>query len=174
MQGGQIVLGEAVHPIQVSIGQFYGIEINDFAVTVAKTALWIAESQMMKETEDVVHMNLDSLPLKSYANIVEGNAVRLDWEDIISKDQLSYLMGNPPFVGARMMDAAQKEDVLHVFGKKWKNVGDLDYVSCWYKKAVDFCDGTDIRCALVSTNSICQGESASNLWKPLFERGGAY
>ena len=164
-------MGEAVHPIQVSIGQFYGIEINDFAVTVAKTALWIAESQMMKETEDVVHMNLDFLPLKSYANIVEGNAVRLDWEDIISKDQLSYLMGNPPFVGARMMDAAQKEDVLHVFGKKWKNVGDLDYVSCWYKKAVDFCDGTDIRCALVSTNSICQGESASNLWKPLFEGG---
>ena len=171
LQGGQIVLGEAVNPIQVSIGQFYGIEINDFAVTVAKTALWIAESQMMKETEDVVHMCLDFLPLKSYANIVEGNAVRLDWEDIISKNQLSYLMGNPPFVGARMMDAAQKEDVLHVFGKKWKNVGNLDYVSCWYKKAVDFCDGTDIRCALVSTNSICQGESAANLWKPLFEQG---
>lgn len=171
LQGGQIVLGEAVHPIQVSIGQFYGIEINDFAVTVAKTALWIAESQMMKETEDVVHMGLDFLPLKSYANIVEGNAVRLDWKDVISKNQLSYLMGNPPFVGARMMDAAQKEDVLHVFSKKWKNVGNLDYVSCWYKKAVDFCDGTDIRCALVSTNSICQGESVANLWKPLFERG---
>lgn len=171
LQGGQIVLGEVVNPIQVSIGQFYGIEINDFAVTVAKTALWIAESQMMKETEDVVHMSLDFLPLKSYANIVEGNAVRLDWEDVISKNQLSYLMGNPPFVGARMMDAAQKEDVLHVFGKKWKNVGNLDYVSCWYKKAVDFCDGTDIRCALVSTNSICQGESVANLWKPLFERG---
>ncbi len=171
LQGGQIVLGEAVNPIEVSIGQFYGIEINDFAVTVAKTALWIAESQMMKETEDVVHMSLDFLPLKSYANIVEGNAVRLDWEDVISKHQLSYLMGNPPFVGARMMNAAQKEDVLHVFGKKWKNVGNLDYVSCWYKKAVDFCDGTDIRCALVSTNSICQGESVANLWKPLFERG---
>lgn len=171
LQGGQIVLGEAVNPIQVSIGQFYGIEINDFAVTVAKTALWIAESQMMKETEDVVHMSLDFLPLKSYANIVEGNAVRLDWEDVISKNQLSYLMGNPPFVGARMMDTAQKEDVLHVFGKKWKNVGNLDYVSCWYKKAVDFCDGTDIRCALVSTNSICQGESVANLWKPLFKRG---
>ncbi len=171
LQGGQIVLGEVVNPIEVSIGQFYGIEINDFAVTVAKTALWIAESQMMKETEDVVHMSLDFLPLKSYANIVEGNAVRLDWEDVISKHQLSYLMGNPPFVGARMMNAAQKEDVLHVFGKKWKNVGNLDYVSCWYKKAVDFCDGTDIRCALVSTNSICQGESVANLWKPLFERG---
>lgn len=171
LQGGQIVFGEAVNPIQVSIGQFYGIEINDFAVTVAKTALWIAESQMMKETEDIVHISLDFLPLKSYANIVEGNAVRFDWEDVISKNQLSYLMGNPPFVGARMMDAAQKEDVLYVFGKKWKNVGNLDYVSCWYKKAVDFCDGTDIRCALVSTNSICQGESVANLWKPLFERG---
>ena len=171
LQGGQIVFGEAVNPIQVSIGQFYGIEINDFAVTVAKTALWIAESQMMKETEDIVHISLDFLPLKSYANIVEGNAVRFDWEDVISKNQLSYLMGNPPFVGARLMDAAQKEDVLHVFGKKWKNAGNLDYVSCWYKKAADFCDGTNIRCALVSTNSICQGESAANLWKPLFERG---
>ena len=85
--------------IQVSIGQFYGIEINDFAVTVAKTALWIAESQMMKETEDVVHMSLDFLPLKSYANITEGNALRLDWESVVSKHKLNYIMGNPPFVG---------------------------------------------------------------------------
>lgn len=85
--------------IQVSIGQFYGIEINDFAVTVARTALWIAESQMMKETEDVVHMSLDFLPLRSYANITEGNALRLDWESVVPKHQLSYIMGNPPFVG---------------------------------------------------------------------------
>ena len=86
--------------IKVSIGQFYGIEINDFAVTVAKTALWIAESQMMNETEEILHINLDFLPLKSYANIVEGNALRTDWETVVPKDKLNYIMGNPPFVGA--------------------------------------------------------------------------
>ena len=98
---GQIAMGvEETNPIRVSIGQFYGIEINDFAATVAKTALWIAESQMMKQTEDIVHMNLDFLPLKSYVNIVEGNALRIDWETVVPKAELNYIMGNPPFVGA--------------------------------------------------------------------------
>lgn len=166
---GQILLG-STNPIQISIGQFYGIEINDFAVTVAKTALWIAESQMMKETEDVVHMSLDFLPLKSYANITEGNALRLDWESVIPKQELSYIMGNPPFVGARIMSAEQKADVLSVFGKI-KNVGNLDYVCCWYKKAVDFMENTAIRTALVSTNSVSQGEQVAILWKPLYEKG---
>ncbi len=127
---GQIML-DMGNPIQVSISQFYGIEINDFAMTVAKIALWIAESQMMKETEDVVHMTLDFLPLKSYANIAEGNALRMEWTDVISKYELSYIMGNPPFVGARMMGAEQKDDVNAIF-PGWKNAGNLDYVSCWY------------------------------------------
>ena len=157
--------------IKVSIGQFYGIEINDFAVTVAKTALWIAESQMMKETEIIAHINLDFLPLKSYANIVEGNALTTDWETVVPKDKLNYIMGNPPFVGARMMNKAQKDDLLSVFGDKWKNAGNLDYVSCWYKKAIDLIKGTYIRAALVSTNSVAQGESVPILWKPLFEDG---
>ena len=159
----QIVL-DMDNPIQVSIGQFHGIEINDFAVTVAKTALWIAESQMMKETEDVVHMSLDFLPLKSYANINEGNALRLDWP------RTDYIMGNPPFVGARLMGAEQKEDVSAIF-PGWKNAGNLDYVSCWYKKAADLMARTPIRAALVSTNSVTQGEAVANLWKPLFESG---
>ena len=169
-QHGQIVFGNLGQytPIQVSIGQFYGIEINDFAVTVAKTALWIAESQMMKETEDVVHMSLDFLPLKSYANIVEGNALRVNWEAVIPKHQLSYIMGNPPFVGARMMGKAQKEDVALIF-PDWKNAGNLDYVCCWYKKSADLIQNTKIRCALVSTNSVVQGEAVPNLWKPLFQ-----
>ena len=126
---GQIMLGGEgdMNPIQVSISQFYGIEINDFAVTVARTALWIAESQMMKETEDVVHMPLDFLPLRSYANITEGNALRLDWESVVPKRELDYIMGNPPFVGARLMDSAQKEDVNLIFDG-WKNAGNLDYV----------------------------------------------
>ena len=170
LQHGQIVFGNLGQytPIQVSIGQFYGIEINDFAVTVAKTALWIAESQMMKETEDVVHMSLDFLPLKSYANIIEGNALQVEWETIISKHGLSYIMGNPPFVGARMMGKSQKEDVNKVFSG-WKNAGNLDYVCCWYKKAADFIQHTEIRCALVSTNSVTQGEAVPNLWKSLFQ-----
>ena len=166
---GQIML-DIGNPIQVSISQFYGIEINDFAVTVAKTALWIAESQMMKETEDVVHMTLDFLPLKSYANIVEGNALRTEWTDVIPKHELNYIMGNPPFVGARMMGAEQKDDVNAIF-PGWKNAGNLDYVSCWYKKAADLMAGTSIRAALVSTNSVTQGEAVANLWKPLFESG---
>lgn len=165
----QIVMG-MLNPIQVSIHQFYGIEINDFAATVAKTALWIAESQMMKETEDVVHMSLDFLPLKTYANITEGNALRLDWETVVPKTTLNYIMGNPPFVGARLMDASQKSDVNLIFDG-WKNAGNLDYVCCWYKKAADLMRGTEIRSALVSTNSVSQGESVANLWKPLFESG---
>lgn len=159
------------NPIKVSIGQFYGIEINDFATTVAKTALWIAESQMMKKTEDIIHLDLDFLPLKTYANIVEGNALRINWEDVIPKEKLNYIMGNPPFVGARLMSQGQKEDLLNVFGKKWKNAGNLDFVACWYKKAADLTVGTNIQSALVSTNSITQGEQVPILWKPLFENG---
>lgn len=167
---GQILM-DFTEIIKVSIGQFYGIEINDFAVTVAKTALWIAESQMMKETEVIAHTNLDFLPLKSYANIVEGNALRIDWGSVVPKDKLNYIMGNPPFVGARLMSNDQKNDLLSVFGPKWKSSGNLDYVCCWYKKAVDLMKDTKIRTALVSTNSVSQGESVSVLWKPLFEMG---
>lgn len=171
LQGGQIVLGEAFNPIQVSIEQFYGIEINDFAVTVAKTALWIAESQMMRETEDIVHMSLDFLPLKTYANIVEGNALKIDWESVVSKRKLSYIMGNPPFIGARWMDKEKKNELLCVFGADWKNAGNLDYVCCWYKKSADYIKDTPIQAAFVSTNSIVQGESVANLWKPLLDSG---
>lgn len=159
---GQILLG-STNPIQISIGQFYGIEINDFAVTVAKTALWIAESQMMKETEDVVHMSLDFLPLKSYANIVEGNALRLDWESVVPKQELSYIMGNPPFVGFTYMSTMQKEDMQVIF----PNTKNLDLVSAWYKLASDFIQNTRIECGFVSTNSIAQGETVASLWKHL-------
>lgn len=168
---GQVTMYTASEsPIQVSISQFYGIEINDFAVTVAKTALWIAESQMMKETEKILLVPLDFLPLKTNAYIVEGNALRTDWESVIPKSELNYIMGNPPFVGARLMDKAQKDDINHIFAG-WKNAGNLDYVCCWYKKAADIMQSTAIRTALVSTNSVSQGESVANLWKPLFADG---
>jgi len=173
----QIVL-DMDNPIQVSIGQFYGIEINDFAVTVAKTALWIAESQMMKETEDVVHMSLDFLPLKSYANITEGNALRLDWESAIPKHELNYIMGNPPFVGYSLQSKSQKEDILSVYvdekGKPYKTAGKIDYVSGWYFKAAQLMQGTAIRTAFVSTNSITQGEQVAGVWRPLYERFGIH
>ena len=159
-----------VNPIQVSIGQFFGIEINDFAVSVAKTALWIAESQMMKETEAIVHRSLDFLPLRSYANIVEGNALRIDWNSVIPKEKLNYIMGNPPFLGARLMGSEQKAELTDIF-EGTKNSGNLDYVCCWYKKAADCMQGTAIRAALVSTNSITQGEQVAILWKPLFKQG---
>ena len=123
---GQISMDAVTDPIQVSIAQFHGIEINDFAVTVAKTALWIAESQMMKETEKILLLDLDFLPLKTNANIVEGNALRLDWESVVDKSKLNYIMGNPPFVGGKLMSSSQKADMVHVFGKKWKNLGNMD------------------------------------------------
>lgn len=164
---GQIVL-DLNNPIQVSISQFYGIEINDFAVTVAKTALWIAESQMMKETEDVVHMALDFLPLKTNAYIVEGNALRLDWETIVPKAELNYIMGNPPFIGASMMTKTQKEEAVAVFGKG-KRVNSVDYVGAWYHKAAALMANTSIKAAFVSTNSITQGEQVAPLWEKLLD-----
>lgn len=166
------------NPIQVSINQFYGIEINDFAVTVARTALWIAESQMMKETEDVVHMSLDFLPLKTNASIVEGNALRLDWESVVPKDKLDYIMGNPPFVGYSLQSKEQKEDLLSIYvdekGKPYKTAGKIDYVSGWYFKAAQLMQGSGIRTAFVSTNSITQGEQVAGVWKPLYDRFGIH
>ena len=160
--------------IKVSIGQFYGIEINDFAVTVAKTALWIAESQMMHETEEILNTNLDFLPLKSYANIVEGNALRIDWESIVPKDKLNYIMGNPPFVGYSLQNEDQKKDILSIYvdekGKPYKTAGKIDYVSGWYFKAAALMENTTIRTAFVSTNSITQGEQVAGVWKPLYDR----
>ena len=230
---GEGIIGSVHNPVKVSIGQFYGIEINDFAVTVATTALWISEAQMLAETEKIVQHDIDFLPLRSYTNIREGNALRMDWdtlspsmpENLIYTEKLNiyqtdddesslivsespapygnvhhelnvvarqveyrdinelrqrptapvaydYIMGNPPFVGARMMSEEQKRDVVSVFGTRWKNVGNLDYVCCWYKKAADLMlanPGT--RTALVSTNSITQGEQVANLWQPLLRHG---
>ena len=218
---GQTMMGEFLNPIKVSIQQFYGIEINDFAVTVATTALWISESQMLAETEKIVKHDIDFLPLKSYTNIREGNALRMEWNFIPYKDGLpsplpiktipssrtvpgyvpvvkerievrpnvyeliyeekpkeegltifyDYIIGNPPFVGARQMNSEQKADVISIFGERWKNVGNLDYVCCWYMKAFRSGFYGHPRIAFVSTNSICQGEQVANLWKPLMEEG---
>lgn len=172
MYHGQGMFGEFLNPIKVNINQFYGIEINDFAVTVATTALWISEAQMLRETETIIRHDIDFLPLKSYSNITEGNALRIDWASVVPVEKLRYIIGNPPFVGARLMSDEQKKDVISIFGAKWKNVGNMDYVCCWYKKASDLMkQNPTARTALVSTNSICQGEQVANLWKPLFDEG---
>ncbi|MCD7805579.1 MAG: class I SAM-dependent DNA methyltransferase [Oscillospiraceae bacterium] len=171
-------MGDVIDPIKVTISQFYGIEINDFAVTVAKTALWIAESQMMKETEEIVLKTLDFLPLKTNAYIIESNALTTDWEDVVPKNELSYIMDNPPFVGYSLQSKEQKNDILSVFvdekGKPYKTAGKIDYVAGWYFKAAQLMQGTNIRAALVSTNSITQGEQVAGVWKPLYERFGIH
>ena len=211
---------EGLSPVRVSIQQFYGIEINDFAVTVATTALWISEAQMLAETERIVRHDIDFLPLKPYHNIREGNALSMDWdvlevpsniptihaknvhliiepetmaasEPVMKFNELNivtnrfdgdirpdvqhyqvhfdYIMGNPPFIGARMMaqGSSQKKDVENLFGKI-KDVQDLDYVCCWYKKAAQLMQGTHTRTGFVSTNSICQGSQVPILWNVLF------
>lgn len=164
---GQMVIGDQlVTPILVSISQFHGIEINDFAVTVAKTALWIAESQMMKETEDIIYAHLEFLPLKTNANIVEGNALLIDWNDVIPRERLDYIMGNPPFVGASLMSAKQKKEAVDIFGKIQLS-NSIDYVGAWYHIAAKYMQGTRIQAAFVSTNSITQGEQVAPLWTKL-------
>ena len=161
--------------IKVSIQQFYGIEINDFAVKVAKTALWIAEAQMYDETRKIISFasNLeDFLPLETYENIVEANALRIDWNDVIPNSKCNYIMGNPPFVGSKYSDKSQKEDMDFVFKDNNKiKYRTLDYVSCWYYIATKYIVETKIKCAFVSTNSITQGEQPEILWKPIINMG---
>lgn len=160
--------------VKVQLSQFYGIEINDFAVSVAKTALWIAENQMLEETKDIVFANIDFLPLKSYTNIVEGNALKIDWETVVPKDRLSYIIGNPPFIGYSFQNKEQKENIKSVYvdenGKAYKTSGKIDFVAGWFFKASQLIQKTNIKVAFVSTNSICQGDQVSAVWLPLYER----
>lgn len=166
------------NPINVNIHQFYGIEINDFAVTVATTALWISEAQMMAETEKIIHHDIDFLPLKSYANIHEGNSLQIAWEEVCPKEELDYIIGNPPFVGYSLQSKEQKADLLNIFvdekGKPYKTAGKIDYVAAWYYKAAQMMQDTNIHAALVSTNSITQGEQVAAIWKPLKEMFGIH
>lgn len=176
--GDAVALDVGQELVKVQLNQFYGIEINDFAVSVAKTALWIAESQMLEETADIVYTNIDFLPLKSYTNIVEGNALEIGWETVVPKDKLNYIIGNPPFLGYSLQSPKQKADLLSVYvdenGKPYKTAGKIDFVSAWYFKASQIMQNTSIRTALVSTNSITQGEQVASVWKPLYERFGIH
>ncbi|MDR0307397.1 MAG: N-6 DNA methylase [Chitinispirillales bacterium] len=155
--------------LRVNVEQFYGIEYEEFPCQIARVGMWLTDHQMNLEASDLFGCYYVRLPLVQSATIVHGNALRIDWEGVVKKRELSYILGNPPFVGARIMSHEQKDDVLRIFGDKFKNVGNLDYVTAWYKKAVNYMRNTNIRCAFVSTNSITQGEQVAILWKPLFE-----
>lgn len=153
------------NPVKVSIEQFFGIEINSFAVAVAQTALWIAENQMLQETNGKFAMNISEFPIKKYGRIICANALQLDWN--IFAPNVNYIIGNPPFVGFTYQNPEQKADMKKIF----TNIKNLDYVCCWFKKAADFMRNNNVRAALVSTNSICQGDSVGSLWKNLFAEG---
>ena len=172
--GDTVLLDVGYDLVKVKISQLYGIEINDFAVSVANAALWIAESQMLEETMSIVYSNIDFLPIKSYSNIVEGNALRLNWEEVVPKDKLSYIIGNPPFIGYSFQTKEQKRDLLNIYvdeeGKSYKTAGKNDFVSAWFFKASQFMVNTRIKAAFVATNSITQGEQVTNVWQPLYDR----
>ncbi len=167
LNGQQIDLFRDIN-VRVSLDQFYGIEINDFAVSVTKTALWIAEAQMLEETNNLLGCHLLFLPLKSFEHIVEGNALKLDWNEVVPASELNYIMGNPPFCGRRYRTIEQIEDVSLFFSYK-----DIDYVACWFKKATDYIgDRTEISVGFVSTNSITQGEQVYALWNEILSEKG--
>ena len=174
--GDTVLLDVGYDLVKVKISQLYGIEINDFAVSVANAALWIAESQMLEETLSIAYSNIEFLPIKSYSNIVEGNALKLNWEEIVPKEKLSYIIGNPPFVGHSIQNEQQKKEIRSIYvdenGKEYNLAGKIDYVAGWYFKAASLISNTNIKVAFVSTNSICQGEQVVGVWQPLYKRFG--
>ncbi len=159
------------HYIKINVDQFYGIEIEEFPSQIAGVAMWLMDHQMNMLVRDMFGEYYVRIPLRASATIVCANALRIDWESIIAKDKLSYILGNPPFVGARLMSERQKDDLLRIFGDT-KNAGNLDYVTAWFKNAARYIQGTKAEVAFVSTNSISQGEQAPILWKDLIESHG--
>jgi len=156
--------------IKVNVNQFYGIELEEFPSQIAQTAMWLIDHQMNRLVAERFGQYFVRIPLKEAANIMQGNALKTDWENIVPKTELNYILGNPPFLGARVMTKEQSLEVVAIFNGM-KNVGNLDYVCAWYKKTCDYIQSTNIRCAFVSTNSICQGQQVPVLWKELFENG---
>ena len=171
LQGDQAALSfeeAGDRDVLVSLKNFHGIELEDFACCVARTALWIAEKQADIDTAKVTRRVYQELPLKDYEGITNANALRVDWNEVVPASEVSYVIGNPPFIGYSNLTAGQKEDRSAIFGKAG---GVLDYVACWHRKAADYVRGTRARCAFVSTNSICQGQQVEPLWRPLFDDG---
>lgn len=160
----------AESPVKVTLANFHGIEINDFACCVARTALWIAEKQADINTAKVVQRIYDELPLKEYDTVRQGNALRMDWNDVVPAEKCDYVMGNPPFIGHQWRSKSQQTDMAEVFGKL-RGAGKLDYVCAWFEMASRYIGNGDIKAAFVATNSICQGESVGVLWRRLSDLG---
>ena len=156
---------------RININQCYGVEIEEFPVQVARLALYLVDHQMNNILSETFGINYARIPLREPATIVYGDSLVLDWEQVVPKEKLTYILGNPPFVGARIMSPAQKEIFSNVFDNA-KGTGNLDFVTAWYEKAARYTMGTSIKTAFVSTNSICQGEQVSLLWKRLKEKYG--
>jgi len=161
MEGGDLA--------RVHVDQFYGIEIEEFPARIAETALWLTDHQMNLVFSKVLGKVYKRIPLKKSPTIHHGNALRLDWKELLPPKQCSYIFGNPPFIGGKYMDATQRSDMESVSGAI-KSHGLLDYVTAWYVKAAEYIQKTTIRCAFVSTNSISQGEQPGVLWSHLFSR----
>src|SRR5574344_628863 len=157
--------------IKLNVDQFYGIELEEFPCRIAQTAMWLMDHLMNRKASEVLGEYFVRIPLHASAHIVNANSLTTDWESVVPKSELSYILGNPPFVGARIMSETQKAELMNIF-QDTPNNGNLDYVTCWYKKAANYIQGTAIECAFVSTNSICQGEQVAILWKPLMEQQG--
>lgn len=155
--------------VKVDVDQFYGIEIDEFASQIAQVALWLIDHQMNMRVSNEFGEYFVRLPLRKRPHIVYGNALQLDWESIVSKKELNYIMGNPPFVGSKYMTIEQKEDIKPII-KEVDDGGTLDFVAGWYIKSATFIRGTKIKVGLVSTNSVVQGSQAINLWKYLMYR----
>lgn len=156
--------------LRVTVNQFYGIEIEEFPAQIAQTALWLMDHQMNRLVSSRLGRYFIRIPIASSATIIQGNALNLDWEQVVPKKELAYILGNPPFLGARVMSKEQSAEIACLFNGV-KNAGNLDYVTGWYKKAADYIKDTTIKCAFVSTNSICQGQQVPILWPLLFSQG---
>ena len=158
--------------IRVNVDQFYGIEIEEFPARIAQTAMWLMDHLMNMEASKRFGKYIARIPLTASPSIVIGNALRLDWEEIVPKDELSFILGNPPFVGYSNQSEEQKKEILSIYidkdGKPFKTSGKIDYVAAWYFKAAQFIEKTNIRSAFVATNSITQGEQVTGVWQPLY------
>lgn len=166
---GQMMLLGAQDLSIVNVNQFYGIEIEEFPTLVARVAMYLVDHQMNTELSKTFGQVYARIPLREPASIVNADALTTDWESVVSKAKLSYILGNPPFIGGQIMGKEQKENFLEVFDNI-KGVGNLDFVTAWYEKAAKYTQDTQIKTAFVSTNSICQGEQVGILWKRLKEK----
>lgn len=156
--------------VKVDINQFYGIEIEDFSAEIAQTALWLLDHLMNMKVSERFGQYFIRIPLKNYHTVHKADALAVDWDKIVPRNELSYILGNPPFLGKNLMSEEQRTRFLQVFSGV-KNAGELDYVTAWYKKAASYIKGTKIQAAFVSTNSVTQGEQVAILWEPLIKEG---